>query len=97
MLGFNGVFKARANYVFDYKPRYYDEKKERIKKLEQQYAKNKDASLENHINLSKETLKREWKKNKHVAHDRKANRRLAIIITLLVGIVFYVLELHTLF
>lgn len=97
MLGFKSLFKARANYVFDYKPRYYDERKERIKKLEQQYANDGEITAENHINLTKEGLQREWKKNKHVAHDRKANLRLAIIITILVGIVFYLFDLHTLF
>ena len=38
---FGNAFKTRSYNVFDYKPRYYNERKERIRKLEESYAKNR--------------------------------------------------------
>lgn len=89
------LFKSRANYVFDYKPRYYDERKERLDKLEKKYEK-KDGNNVEIISptISVSNLRNEWKRNKHVAHDRKSNLRLAAIITILVGISVYIFDLH---
>lgn len=89
------LFKSRANYVFDYKPRYYDERKERLDKLEKKYEK-KDGNNVEIISptISVSNLRNEWKRNKHVAHDRKSNLRLAVIITILVGISVYIFDLH---
>jgi len=93
------LFKSRANYVFDYKPRFYNERKERLQKLEEKYAEKNETNNEpvKRISLSREALKKEWKRNKHVAHDKSANRRLVIIITILVGIVAYIFDLHKIF
>ncbi|NLP58404.1 hypothetical protein [Lutibacter sp. B1] len=95
---FDRLFKPRAHYVFDYKPRYYDERKERMQRLEEQYNANKDTDSETlKIRLSKNNLKNEWVRNKRSATDRASNLRLAIIIAILVGIVAYLFELHKLF
>ncbi len=90
-------FKTRAHYVFDYKPRYYDERKERIENLKKNYEnENKDIKVEE-ITLSKNQLKHDWVHHKKSAHNRSTNIRLAIIIAILVGITAYVFELHKLF
>jgi hypothetical protein len=96
MLGFGGLFKSRANYVFDYKPRYYDERKERIENLKKKYEGIEDGIETNGISLSKEKLKKEWSKNKHFAHDKGVTIRLAIIITAIVSLIFWAFELHKL-
>ena len=89
------LFKARANYVFDYKPRYYDERKERLENLEKKYDKSENEESEQvNSTISATNLRKEWKRSKHVAHDRKINLRLAVIITILVGIAVYVFDLH---
>ena len=97
MRGFRNLFSSRANYVFDYKPRFYDEREERIKKLEEKYATNKSSEDLEKTTISLGTLRNEWKRSKHVAHDVKTNRRLAIIISVLVGVAFYIFDLHKLF
>ena len=94
---FGKLFKPRAHYVFDYKPRYYDERKERLQKLEEKYHGNKESSDPPRIRISKNNLRNEWVKNKRSAADRSSNLRLAIIIAILVGIVAYMFQLHTLF
>jgi hypothetical protein len=94
---FGKLFKPRAHYVFDYKPRYYNERKERMQKLEEKYHGNKENDDVPRIRISKNNLKNDWVKNKRSATDRSSNIRLAIILAILVGLVAYFFELHTLF
>jgi hypothetical protein len=94
---FGKAFKSRANYVFDYKPRYYDERKERLEKLKKQYENVDDNDEDFKPSLIKSGLKTDWQRSKHLAHDKKANLRLALIIVILVGIFAYILDLHKLF
>jgi len=95
---FGKLFKPRSHYVFDYKPRYYNERKERLRNLEDKYHSDKDLSDESRkIRLTKNNLKTDWVKNKRSATDKASNLRLALIIAILVGLAAYILELHKLF
>lgn len=95
---FGKLFKPRAHYVFDYKPRYYDERKERIKQLEKKYSKSNTSDEDiNEIKLTKNNLKNNWVKQKQTSADKATILRMAIIIAILVGIVAYLFDLHTLF
>ncbi|HKJ07077.1 MAG TPA: hypothetical protein VJ970_06395 [Flavobacteriaceae bacterium] len=94
---FGKFLKPQTHYVFDYKPRYYSERKERLQKLEEKYhGKSKDVKAPR-IKLSKNNLRQEWTKTKRTASDRATTLRLAVIITLLFGIAAYILDIHTLF
>lgn len=95
---FGNAFKQRAHYVFNYKPRYYDERKERMESLKQKY-KNKEETSDDipRMSISKNNLKSDWQRHKKSVSNRNTNRRLAIIIAILVGIVAYIFELHKLF
>ena len=94
---FGKAFKSRKHYVFDYKPRYYDERKERIENLKLKYSEKESKEDATRIHFTKNNLKNEWVKNKRLASNRSSTIRLAIIITILVGIAVYILDLHTLF
>lgn len=95
---FGSAFKPRAHYVFNYKPRYYDERKERLESLKKQYEKNEANTDEiSKLKLSKDSLKKDWQRQKKVPTGNGVNRRLAIIIAILVGILAYLFELHKLF
>ncbi len=95
---FGKLFKPRAHYVFDYKPRYYNERKERLKDLEEKYHGKKTEDKETfQLSLSKHNLRSDWMKQKKSASDRGTTLRLAIILAILVGVVAYLFELHTLF
>ena len=95
---FGKLFKPSSHYVFNYKPRYYDERKERLRNLEKKYHNLDGSDIEiSKITLSKNNLKNNWIKNKRSATNRATNIRLAVIIAILVGIVAYILKLHTLF
>lgn len=94
---FGTPFKQRAHYVFNYKPRYYDERKERLQQLEAKYKHdNAEGAHEYGVTLTKNNLKNSWVKSKHSSSDAKTNKRLAIIIAILVGICAYIFELHRL-
>lgn len=95
---FGKLFKPQSHFVFNYKPRYYDERKERLRNLENKYHNTDGSDTEiSKINLTKNNLRNDWVKNKRSATDKSTNLRLAIIITILVGIFAYILGLHTLF
>ncbi len=90
-------FKQRAHYVFNYKPRFYDLRKERLENLKEKYSeKNAEKNKEYNITLTKNNLKTDWAKTKKSNADSKANVRLALIIAILVGICAYIFEIHTL-
>ena len=97
---FGNAFKPRAHYVFNYKPRYYDERKERLEKLKEKYKnKNKENSTSDlpHITLTKDNLRSSWTRHKKASSNRSVNIRLAVIITILVGLLAYIFEIHKLF
>ena len=95
---FGKAFKPRAHYVYNYKPRYYDERKERLEQLKEKY-KNKENSTSDlpKISLSKDNLRSSWTRHKKVSSNRSVNIRLAVIIAILVGLLAYFFELHKLF
>ena len=99
---FGNAFKPRAHYVFNYKPRYYDARKERLEKLKAKYENSTSNSGEDEdalpeIRLTKDQLRSSWQRQKKMSPNRAVNLRLAIIITILVGLAAYIFEIHTLF
>lgn len=101
---FGNAFKPRGHYVYNYKPRYYDERKERLEQLKAKYENQNAGNQENpesgdlpKISISKDQLRSSWQRHKKVSSNRAVNIRLAIIITILVGLVAYFFELHKLF
>jgi len=101
---FGNAFKPRAHYVYNYKPRYYDERKERLEKLKEKYKNSKSKKTDivdsegiPKISLSKDQLRSSWQRHKKVSSNRAVNRRLAIIIAIMVGLLAYFFEIHKLF
>jgi len=99
---FKSPFKPLKYNVFNYKPRYYNPRKERLEKLKRQYEKEdaaggSDETEKQSLDLSKNNLKNDWILEKRQAGSRAATLRLAIIIAILVGVVAYLFKLHTLF
>jgi hypothetical protein len=96
---FGNFFKPRTHYDFNYKPRYYDERKERLDHLQKKYDDGNidDSDKDIRIKLTKNNLKSDWIRAKSSTADRKTAVRLAIIIAILVGIVAYIFQIHTLF
>lgn len=89
-------FKQRGHYVYDYKPRYYDARKERLDNMIKRYEQGESDGETPKITLSKDQLRNEWSRHKKSGSDRKTTLRLALIIAILVGIAAYIFELHKL-
>ena len=90
-------FKQRAHYVFNYRPRYFDERKERLDGLKDKYESDKNTESGDYdITLTKNNLRNDWIKVTKSNADSQASKRLAIIIAILVGICAYIFEIHTL-
>jgi len=98
LIMFGKIFKSKSHYVFDYKPRYYNERKERISDLEKKYNKDEHLTDEEYkVTLVKNNLKNDWVRSTKKVNANGTNIRLAIIIAILVGIASYILDIHTLF
>jgi len=76
-------FKQRAHYVFNYKPRYYNERKERLEAVKKKYA-TKDKET---VTITRTNFRESWKKSKQTSRNN-ANIRTALIIVILVFLVY---------
>jgi len=81
------VFKAHRAKQFSFKPRYYDERKERLEELKKKYA-NKEVRR-NTISFS-EKIEGKWRheRNRSVS---KSNFRLLVIIAILTFITYKII------
>ena len=52
MFGLGTPFKPRRYYVFDYTPRYYDKRKERLEKLKEKYNSNTEIRDEDDVTIN---------------------------------------------
>jgi len=76
-------FKQRAHYVFNYKPRFYNERKERIDAIKKKY----EVEDKKTGNRTRTNFRESWKKSKNTSHNN-ANLKTALIIVILVFFVY---------
>lgn len=93
--------KVNQNKRFEYSPRYYDERKERIKKLAEKYQKEDDGldtSSAAYRAKIKQRIEQSWELNSATAAQSKAaNIRLIIILGALLLAAYYILDYVSLF
>lgn len=76
-------FKQRAHYVFNYKPRFYDERKERLEAVKKKYTiEDKET-----VTRTRTNFRESWKKSKQSSRNN-ANVKTALIIVILVFFVY---------
>ena len=80
-------FKARRPRSFDFKPRYYDEDKERHKKMAEQLADRSNAQN----SLRSMDLKSKWASGKRGRLQGSSMYRLAAILAVLVSVAWWLL------
>ena len=89
----------RHNYKFkrfEFKPRYYDEEKERLERrkrsikseVEREQKQKDDPSIERHARM-RISMEDTWR-NRRSRETRKSNIRVAIIVAILVGIILII-------
>ncbi len=77
-------FKQQRNKTYNYKPRYYDERKERMDKLRKQKEAERDTDY--FKEYRKKSFREDWKTVKSM--DRNKNSRLRFIIILILLFMF---------
>ncbi|MBL4862099.1 MAG: hypothetical protein JKY09_03660 [Crocinitomicaceae bacterium] len=85
--------KTIENKRFDYSPRYYDARKERLKHKKEQYRKLKGKGLSNEERTSmfRENLREGWSRAEYRQKQRSsANFRTIILIILIVALGYFI-------
>ncbi len=86
---FPSLFKTKHPRGFNFQPRYYDERKERLEKLRR--AAEKEVELEqSERTLKKGELQSAWRKNQVNYHQKRSNTRIFLIAGVL-AVIFYLL------
>ncbi len=83
------LFKLPSHYVFDYKPIYYDPRKERREAVRQQV--RKELGKETDPNAYRYTIRFRSQAYYHKRIKRGQNVRLLVILVLLFGITYLIL------
>lgn len=83
--------KVNRNRRFNYTPRYYDERKERIENLKKLYGEGEEGKSEIQRELLRDQMKRSWTNNSNLAKQKRAaNLRLIIILALILLAVYLI-------
>lgn len=91
-LGKIRFMKVNRHRRFNFTPRFYDERKERIDKLREAYHGDTDSSPEERQLQLRERIQSNWSTNKSYSKKSKAaNLRLIIILAVLLLIVYLIL------
>ena len=78
-------FKQNKNKQFNYTPRYYDERKERLDNLKRKYGKLEGEDYEegNKTRHTRTSFRDDWKQNSKIKTNKNTRIRLLVIITFL--------------
>ncbi|WP_281766003.1 hypothetical protein [Neptunitalea lumnitzerae] len=83
------LFKQHRNKSFNYNPRYYDERKERLDSIKSKYEKVPDTEYK----LKRRTSFREdWKTQRKELNDKNSRIRLIVIFIFLLMAAYVVLR-----
>jgi len=79
------------NRRFDYQPRYYDERKERLERKKKQYERVKSGELtpEERREMLRESMRGEWERADYRQRQRStSNIRMFILVLILAGLCY---------
>lgn len=78
---------------FDYTPRYYDERKERIENMKKAHSEDADANSTEQQARLRERMQNAWNlESSHTQQSRAANIRLIIILAALLLATYFILD-----
>ena len=95
MFGLNAFKKGNKYREFDYIPRYYDERKERLDKRMQEIKVdlNHDEKLQHRREMDfRESAKEKWQGEGFEKQNRNSNIRLIVILGLLIMAMVYLFQ-----
>lgn len=80
------IFKQQSNKSYNYAPRYWDERKERIDNLKKQKEARKEGEYFN--NARKKSFRDDWQAVQKMDRNRNSQFRFVIILILLICIAY---------
>ncbi|GLB52309.1 hypothetical protein NBRC110019_13480 [Neptunitalea chrysea] len=83
------LFKQHRNKSFNYKPRYYNERKERLDSLKRQYNKVSDVD---YVPKRRTSFREDWKTQRKDLNDKNSRVRLIVILVFLLMAAYVVLR-----
>lgn len=86
------LFKQNKNKSFGYKPRYYDERKERLERLHEKHHGAKDATSIKGSFKRRSSFRGDWKAEAKETDQKQSQIRLVVIFVLLVLVTVLVLD-----
>lgn len=84
------LFKQNKNKRFDYTPRYYDERKERLARLYEKHHGKKEDSDGSYVR--RDSYRDSWKSVNRQTAQKKSQSNLIVIVILLFVIAYLVLD-----
>ena len=85
--------KVNRHKRFDYTPRYYDERKERIKKMQKAYSEEDNLTITEQEARLRDKMHSAWQFEKSYTQQSKAaNIRLIIILVVLLLATYFILD-----
>ena len=84
------IFKQTKNKSYNYVPRYYDERKERLKNLEEKYRKISDDEYSS--GYRRTNYRDTWKVKRNKKSDQNSRIRLIVIMVFLFFIAYIILK-----
>lgn len=85
--------KVNTNKRFDYTPRYYDARKERIRMMQRFYSENENVSITDQQAHLRDKMQSAWQYEKsYTKQSRSANIRLIIILIALLLATYFILD-----
>jgi Flp pilus assembly protein TadB len=86
------LFKQNKNKTFGYKPRHYDERKERLERLHEKHHGAKDATSIKGSFKRRASFRDDWKTVTKEKDQKQSQGRLIVIFLLLVAVAFLILD-----
>lgn len=83
--------KQNKHKSFEFKPRYYDERKERIEDLRRKYGQKESSNSKADRERLREDLSTKWHGNRQTKVN-SSNRTLLLIIVALLALTYYLIR-----
>lgn len=86
------LFKTPRHKKFEFKPRYYDEAKERINERREQLKKEGLNSDDEKIGLIKYRINQKFQREEYRQNIKQANYRILIVIIIILLVLYYIFK-----
>lgn len=86
------LFKTPRHKNFEFKPRYYNEAKERINERREQLKKEGFSSDDEKIGLIKYRINQKFQRQQYQQGIKQANSRIFIIIAIILLVLYYIFK-----